>query len=105
MINFLKGFAYLCIWTTPLQIALILWGTWIVLTSNYSVISLTNFEFFKNYLTFFMAVIEWLYSWFWNPAIDFALLIPMVMHQTIKAITSTWLGFYILKKLDESQGH
>ena len=52
-----------------------------------------------------MAVIEWLYSWFWNPAIDFALLIPMVMHQTIKAITSTWLGFYILKKLDESQGH
>jgi hypothetical protein len=100
MIKLLKGFAYLCIWSTPFQIAFIIWGLWIVSTSNYTVISLTNFEFFKNYLIFFMVIIDWLYSWFWNPAIDFLLSIPMVIHQTIKAITSTWLGLWILKKLN-----
>jgi len=100
MIKLLKGFAYLCIWSTPFQIAFIIWGLWIVSTSNYTVISLTNFEFFKNYLIFFMVFIDWLYSWFWNPAIDFLLSIPMVIHQTIKAITSTWLGLWILKKLN-----
>jgi hypothetical protein len=26
--------------------------------------------------------------------------IPLVIHQTIKAITSTWLGLWILKKLN-----
>jgi hypothetical protein len=47
-----------------------------------------------------MVLIDWLYSWFWNPAIDFILSIPMVIHVTIKAIGSTWLGFWILKKLN-----
>jgi len=100
MIKLLKGFAYLCIWSTPFQIAFIIWGLWIVSTSNYTVISLTNFEFFKNYLIFFMVIFDWLYGWFWNPLLDFVLSLPMVIHQSIKAIFSTWLGLWILKKLN-----
>tara|TARA_B110000444_G_scaffold260509_1_gene307772 strand:- start:1489 stop:1791 length:303 start_codon:yes stop_codon:yes gene_type:complete len=100
MIKLLKGFAYLCIWSTPFQIAFIIWGLWIVSTSNYTVISLTNFEFFKNYLTFILAIFNWLYGWFWNPLLDFVLSLPMVIHQSIKAIFSTWLGLWILKKLN-----
>jgi len=100
MIKLLKGFAYLCIWSTPFQIAFIIWGLWIVSTSNYTVISLTNFEFFKNYLTFILAIFNWLYGWFWNSLIDFVLSLPMVIHQSIKAIFSTWLGLWILKKLN-----
>tara|TARA_X000001036_G_scaffold93559_1_gene86212 strand:+ start:694 stop:996 length:303 start_codon:yes stop_codon:yes gene_type:complete len=100
MIKLIKGFAYLCIWSTPFQIAFIMWGLWIVSTSNYTVISLTNFEFFKNYLTFILAIFNWLYGWFWNLLIDFVLSLPMVIHQSIKAIFSTWLGLWILKKLN-----
>ena len=100
MIKLLKGFAYLCIWTTPIQILFILWGLWIIVDSNYSLISFTNFEFFNNYLFFFMVIFDWLYGWLWNPLLDFVLSLPMVLHQTIKAIFSTWLGLWILKKLN-----
>jgi hypothetical protein len=33
MITFLRIFAYLCIWTTPLQVAIVVWGIVIVVSS------------------------------------------------------------------------
>jgi hypothetical protein len=97
IISLLKVFAYICIWTTPFQIALIFWGIGIVTVTDYSILSLSNIEFFTNYLGFLIPIIEWLYTWFWNAPLDWVFSLPMILHQTLKAIFSTWLGFWILK--------
>ena len=41
----LRIFAYVCIWTTPIQVAIALWGLGIVILTEYSILSLTNIEF------------------------------------------------------------
>ena len=48
MITFLRIFAYLCIWTTPLQVAIVIWGIVIVATTDYGILSLTGLEFFTH---------------------------------------------------------
>ena len=95
----LKIIAYFCIATTPIQILIVLWGIQVVLTSDYGVISLSQIEFIKNYLGFLFPIVEWFYSWFWNAWLDFIFSLPLIIAQTFKAIASTWLGFWILKKL------
>jgi hypothetical protein len=96
---FLRIFAYLCIWTTPIQVAVIVWGILIVATTDYGILSLTGIEFFTHYLRFFMEFIDWLYTWFWNPYLDFILALPIILSTGLKAVFSTWLGFWILKKI------
>ena len=95
----LKIIAYFCIATTPIQILVVLWGIQVVLTSNYEVISLSQIEFINNHLTFLLPIVEWFYSWFWNAWLDFVFSLPLIIAQTLKAIVSTWLGLWILKKL------
>ena len=99
MKTFLRIFAYLCIWTTPIQVAVIVWGILIVVTTDYGILSLTGIEFFTHYLRFFMEFIDWLYTWFWNPYLDFILALPIILSTGLKAVFSTWLGFWILKKI------
>ena len=100
MNTFLKIIAYFCIATTPIQILVVIWGIQIVLSSDYGILSLSNIEFIKNFLALVLPVIEWFYSWFWNAWLDFVLSLPLILSQTFKAIVSTWLGFWILKKLN-----
>jgi len=99
MRSFLKVFAYICIWTTPFQVACVLWGIGIVSVTNYSIYSLSNIEFITNYLGFFLPVIDWAYTWIWNVLLDWVLSLPMVLHQALKAIITTWLGLWMLRKL------
>ena len=96
---FLTIFAYFCIWTTPFQVAIVIWGILIVATTDYGILSLTGIEFFTHYLQFFMVIIDWLYTWFWNPYIDFVIAIPIIFTTAIKAVFSTWLGFWILGRM------
>jgi hypothetical protein len=100
MNTFLKIIAYFCIATTPIQILVVIWGIQIVLSSDYGILSLSNIEFIKNFLALVLPVVEWFYSWFWNAWLDFVLSLPLILTQTFKAIVSTWLGFWILKKLN-----
>ena len=100
MNTFLRIIAYFCIGTTPLQIGIVIWGLWIVSTTDFGVLSLSHIEFFKNYFTIFMYVVDWLYTWFWNPYLDFIFSLPVVIAQTVKAVVSTWLGFWILNKIN-----
>jgi hypothetical protein len=100
MNTFLKIIAYFCIVTTPIQILVVIWGIQIVLSSDYGILSLSNIEFIKNFLALVLPVVEWFYSWFWNAWLDFVLSLPLILSQTFKAIVSTWLGFWILKKLN-----
>ena len=99
MISFLRAFAYILIWTTPVQVAFILWGIGIVSLTDYSIWSLSNIEFIRNYLGFFLPIIEWLYTWFWNAILDWVFSLPMILHQTLRAIFSMWLGLWILKNV------
>ena len=99
MITFLRIFAYLCIWTTPLQVAIVIWGIVIAATTDYGILSLIGLEFFTHYLQFFMVIIDWLYTWFWNPYLDFILALPIIFSTGFKAVFSTWLGFWILEKI------
>ena len=97
---FLKIIAYLFIATTPIQALVVLWGIQVVLTSDYGVITLTQIEFINNYLTILLQIVEWLYLWFWNTWLDFIFSLPLIIAQSLKAIVSTWLGFWILKKIN-----
>ena len=94
----LRIFAYVCIWTTPLQLAIVLWGLGIVTFTDYRILSLTNIEFIRNYAGFLIPIVEWLYTWFWNAFLDWLFSLPIIIHQTLKAIFTTWLGFWILKR-------
>ena len=98
MISSLRVFAYICIWTTPLEIALVLWGIGIVVVTDYSIFSLSNIEFIRNYLGFLLPIIEWAHTWFWIALLDWVFSLPIILHSTVKAILSTWLGFWILNR-------
>ncbi|MDB4043272.1 hypothetical protein N9507_03460 [Gammaproteobacteria bacterium] len=100
MNTFLKIIAYFCIATTPFQILIVLWGLKVVITSDYGVLSLTNIEFITNYFTLLLPLLEWFYSWFWNVWLDFIFSLSLVLSQSFKAIVSTWVGFWILKKIN-----
>ena len=76
-----------------------MWGIGIVAVTDYSILTLSNIEFIRNYLGFLLPIVEWLYTWFWNALLDWVFSLPMILHQTLKAIFSTWLGFWILKNI------
>ena len=100
MNTLLKIIAYFCIGTTPIQIIVVLWGIQVVISSGYGIFSLSNIEFIKNYLSLVIPIVDWFYSWFWNAWLDFVFSLPLILSQTLKAIFSTWLGFWILKKIN-----
>ena len=100
-LGMLRIIAYLCIWTTPIQVALVLWGVYIVAVSDYSLYSLTNFEFITNQLSFLLPVNDWMYTWISKPLLDWVLSIPIVVHQSVKAVASTWFGIWLLRNLEK----
>tara|TARA_X000000368_G_scaffold191563_1_gene151039 strand:+ start:1123 stop:1425 length:303 start_codon:yes stop_codon:yes gene_type:complete len=99
MNTFLKIIAYFCIATTPIQIIIVLWGIQIVFSSDYGIFTLSNIEFINNYFILLLPIVDWLYSWFWNIWLNFVFSLPLILSQTFKAIISTWLGFWLLKKI------
>ena len=100
MNTLLKIIAYFCIATTPIQIFVVLWGIQVVLSSDYQVLTLSNIEFIQNHFTLVLPIVDWFYSWFWNTWLNFVFSLPLILSQIFKAIVSTWLGFWILKKIN-----
>ena len=100
MNTFLKIIAYFCIATTPIQIIVVLWGIQVVLSSDYEVLTLSNIEFITNYFKLLIPIVDWFYSWFWNAWLNFVFSLPLILSQTFKAIISTCLGFWLLKKIN-----
>ena len=39
------GFAYLMVYSSPIQVVIILWGLWIISTSDYTFLGLSSKEF------------------------------------------------------------
>ncbi|MBS66226.1 MAG: hypothetical protein CMD61_01660 [Gammaproteobacteria bacterium] len=92
------GFAYLCIYTTPLQIFFFIWILITVFQTDYGILTLSTKTFLLDKLQFFH---DWIYSWFWNDWLNFWYQFPALIMVTIKAVFNTWLGFWILKKLKQ----
>ena len=88
-------FAYILIYTSPIQVGFILWQLWIVLTSDYTFFGLSTKEFLVDNLKFLH---DWIYSWFWNALLDFFYQFPALVMSTLKLIVNTWLGYWLLAK-------
>ena len=88
-------FAYMLIYTSPIQAGFILWQLWIVLTSDYTFFGLSTKEFLVDNLKFLH---DWVYSWFWNALLDFFYQFPALVMSTLKLVVNTWLGYWLLEK-------
>jgi len=88
-------FAYILIYTSPIQVGFILWQLWIVLTSDYTFFGLSTKEFLVDNLKFLH---NWIYSWFWNALLDFFYQFPAVVMSTLKLVVNTCLGYWLLAK-------
>ena len=85
MKSFLVIFSYICIWTTPLQLFLIIWGLVIVFNSELTILSLTNEIFLSTQLPWLYSLAKsiWYFifpdalaSWFFS--------LPFVIHMFLK---------------------
>ena len=88
-------FAYMLIYTSPIQVGFILWQLWIVFTSDYTFFGLSTKEFLVDNLKFLH---DWIYSWFWNALLDFFYQFPALVMSTLKLVVNTWLGYWLLEK-------
>ena len=88
-------FAYILIYTSPIQVGFILWQLWIVLTSDYTFFGLSTKEFLVDNLKFLH---DWVYAWFWNALLDFFYQFPALVMSTLKLVVNTWLGYWLLAK-------
>jgi len=88
-------FAYILIYTSPIQVGFILWQLWIVFTSDYTFFGLSTKEFLVDNLKFLH---DWIYSWFWNALLDFFYQFPALVMSTLKLVVNTWLGYWLLEK-------
>ena len=97
MKSFLVIISYICIWMTPLQLFLIIWGLVIIFNSELTILSLSNEIFLSSQLPWLYSLAKsiWYFifpdglaSWFFS--------LPFVIHMFLKGFFSTWLGLWLL---------
>ena len=95
MKKILIGFAYLCIYTTPIQVGFLIWIAWIIFSTDYTLLSLSTDEFLTEYILIikefvfkYLSLLKPIYQFFWQ--------FPAIIISIIKTIISTWLGFWLL---------
>ena len=94
MKGFLLVFAYLCIWSTPFQIGFVLWALGVVLSTDATILSLTNDIFVSEYLSkFYMFIKPFTYFIFPDLFADFLWSLPIVIHQILKVLIKSKKNF------------
>ena len=95
MKKFLMGLAYLCIYTTPIQIGFLFWIAWIIFSTEYTLLSLSTDEFLtenllilKEFIFKYLSLLKPIYEFFWQ--------FPAIIISVIKTVINTWLGFWLL---------
>ena len=97
MKRFLIIFSYLCIWTTPIQVAFIAWGLTIVLNTELTVLSLSNEIFLRENLPWLYPLVKVIWYFFLPDVVASWLLgLPFTVHVLLKGGFSTWLGLWLL---------
>ena len=96
MNKFILGFAYFCIYTTPIQLGFLFWIAWIIFSTDYSILSLSTDDFLTDNL-FIIKELVFKYLWPLKPIYQFIWQIPAIIWIVIKLTISTWLGFYLLR--------
>ncbi|MEC7830304.1 MAG: hypothetical protein VX812_00905 [Pseudomonadota bacterium] len=95
MKKFLLGIAYLCIYTTPIQLGFFVWIIWIITSTDYTLLSLSTDQFLTENLLILKEFV-FKYLWLLKPIYQFFWQFPAFIMISIKAIISTWLGFWLL---------
>ena len=94
---FLISLAYLCIWTTLLQLIFIIWGLVIVFNTELTILSLSNEVFYgENLPRVYSLVKTILYFVLPDVLASWLLAFPFTIHMLVKGIFSTWLGVWLL---------
>ena len=96
MNKFLLGFAYLCIYTTPIQVGFLFWIGWIIFSTDYTLLSLSTNEFLTDNLLIVKELV-FKYLFFLKPVYQYFWQFPAIIMSIIKTLLSTWLGFYLLR--------
>ena len=97
MKSFLIMFAYLCIWTTPLQIIFIIWGLVIVFNTELTILSLSNEVFLSENLPRFYSLVKAIWYFVLPDGLaSWLLAFSFTIHMLVKGIFSTWLGWWLL---------
>ena len=105
MKRFLLVVAYILIWSTPFQIGFALWALGIVLSTDATILSLTNDIFVSDYLPFLYKLLKPLtYFVFPDGLAGFIWSLPVVIHASLKAVVSSWLGFWLLRRAKKIPG-
>ena len=89
--------AYVCIWSTPIQVGFLLWALGALLTTDATLLSLTNDVFLSSYLPSLHAFLKPLtYAIYPGALADFVWSLPIVLHVLVKAIGGTAFGLWLL---------
>ena len=100
MRNLGLGFAYLLIYTTPIQIGILIWQLAIILTTEYTLLGMSTKDFLIDNLKFLH---DWIYSWFWNELLDFFYQFPAIIMIALKGVVNFFLGSWLINKLKGSK--
>ena len=98
MTSFLKGLAYLFIYTTPIQIGFLIWILVIIFTSDFSLMSLSTNDFLSLKIPWFK---DWIYSWFWNVWLNFWWGFPAFIMVSLKTVLNYLIGIWLMNKVKE----
>ena len=90
------GFAYLCIYTTPIQLGFIVWQIFIITSSEPSILSMSTKDFLVDNIRFLH---DWIYSWLWNAFLDLVYQFHALIVSSLKAIITSYFGYWLLRKL------
>ena len=96
MITFLRGFAYLLIYTTPIQVAFLIWILVIIFSSDHTLMSFSSNDFLMEKIPWLR---DWIYSWFWNSWLDFWWKFPAFFMVSLKTVANYLIAVWLLKKV------
>ncbi len=96
MISFLKGLAYLLVYTTPIAIGFLLWILVVIFTTDYTLINLSTNDFVGEKFPWFK---DWIYSWFWNAWLNFWWKFPIFIIGFLKTVANYLIGIWLMNKV------
>ena len=94
MNKIIRGCAYFLLYTTPIQLIFLFWVLLLIISSDFTFISLSTDTFVNQKLPWFKV---WVYSWFWNAWLDFWWQYPAFIMISIKTILNYLLGVWLFR--------